>query len=245
MGESISMQPLFDKLIGCKASDFFQQLKNALITEQRMFIVTANPETFKTASQDDDFYHLLVAEETTMVPDGIGIVKAAKMLGLDIEERIPGVDIATQLLQHAQELEKSVYLFGAKPEVIEKMKRLMQERYPQAKLVGTCDGYIKDKDEVFETIAQLKPDVVLVALGIPAQENLIYRHLQSFSKGIIVGVGGSFDVISGTKKRAPKFFIKLNLEWLYRILKEPSRWKRFFKNNWGFILEVRNMKKRG
>ena len=147
--------------------------------------------------------------------------------------------------EYAEELKKSVYLFGAKPQVIEAMKRIMQEKYPHAKLAGACDGYVKNKDEIFEHISQLQPDIVLVALGIPAQEKLIYRHLDSFSKGILVGVGGSFDVMSGTKKRAPQFFIKLNLEWLYRILKEPSRLKRFYQNNWGFMLEVKNLKKRG
>lgn len=125
------------------------------------------------------------------------------------------------------------------------MKRIMKEKYRHAKLAGACDGYVKNKDKIFEHISQLQPDIVLVALGIPAQEKLIYRHLDSFSKGILVGVGGSFDVMSGTKKRAPKFFIKLNLEWLYRILKEPSRLKRFYQNNWGFMLEVKNLKKRG
>ena len=124
-----------------------------------------------------------------------------------------GIDIAVQLLEYAEELKKSVYLFGAKPQVIEAMKRIMKEKYRHAKLAGACDGYVKNKDKIFEHISQLQPDIVLVALGIPAQEKLIYRHLDSFSKGILVGVGGSFDVMSGTKKRAPKFFIKLNLEW--------------------------------
>ena len=176
-----------------------------------MFIVTANPETFQIGSREASFHQLLMDSKTTLVPDGIGVVKAAEMLGYKIEERIPGIDIASHLLQDAQELGKSVYLFGAKPEVIEKMKQVMRERYPQARLAGTCDGYVEDKDKVFEEIAGLQPDIVLVALGIPAQEELIYRHLDSFSKGIFVGVGGSFDVISGSKKRVPKFFIRLNL----------------------------------
>ena len=93
-----------------------------------------------------------------------------------------------------------------------------------------------------EKISKLKPDILLVALGIPMQEELIYRHMNEFNKGIIVGVGGTFDVLSGTKKRAPKIFIKLNLEWLYRIIKEPSRLKRFWNNNVKFIFKVRKEK---
>ena len=86
-------------------------------------------------------------------------------------------------------------------------------------------------------------DIVLVALGMPIQEKLIYKHLNEFDKGIFVGVGGSFDVLSGTKKRAPEFFIQHNLEWLYRITKEPSRLKRFYNNNIKFLFNVNKEKK--
>ena len=99
-------------------------------------------------------------------------------------------------------------------------------------------------DIVFKEIIKLKPDVVMVALGIPNQEKLIYKHLKEFKKGIFIGVGGSFDVISGSKKRAPKLFVKLNIEWLYRICKEPSRLKRFWNNNVKFIFKIQKMKKK-
>ena len=113
---------------------------------------------------------------------------------------------------------------------------------PKLKIVGATNGYVVDKDGVFKEISKLKPDIVLVALGIPLQEKLIYKHLGKFDKGIFVGVGGSFDVISGHKKRAPKIFIKLNLEWLYRILKEPKRIKRFYDSNIKFMFKVRKYK---
>ena len=99
-----------------------------------------------------------------------------------------------------------------------------------------------DKDAVFSQIEVAAPDIILVALGVPQQEELIYRHLHKFQKGIFVGVGGSFDVLSNTKSRAPKLFIRLNLEWLYRILREPSRLKRFYQNNVKFIFRVRKLK---
>ena len=99
-----------------------------------------------------------------------------------------------------------------------------------------CNGYVEDKNKVFETIEELEPDIILVALGMPVQEKLIYESLDKFNKGIFVGVGGSFDVLSGTKKRAPEFFIKHNLEWLYRIAKEPSRIRRFYDNNIKFFI---------
>lgn len=177
-----------------------------------------------------------------MVPDGIGIVKAARMINYDVKERITGIDIANELLKLGNKQKKSIYLFGAKQEVIDSMEKVLKESYPNLNLVGMSNGYEKDKDKIFEKIVKTKPDIVLVALGIPLQEKLIYKHLDKFDKGIFVGVGGSFDVISGHKKRAPKIFIKLNLEWLYRILKEPKRLKRFYDSNVKFIFKVRRQK---
>ena len=103
---------------------------------------------------------------------------------------------------------------------------------------------IENKNNVFNEIKELKPDVVLVALGIPNQELLIYNNLDKFDKGIFVGVGGSFDVLSGAKKRAPKYFRKLHLEWLYRLIKEPTRFKRFFTSNIKYIFKINSCKNR-
>ena len=161
-----------------------------------------------------------------------------------MKERIPGVDIAVKLLEYSNELKKKVYLFGAKQEIIDKMKEVINSKYPNAELVGSSNGYVQNKDEVFKEIIKLKHDVVMVAFGIPNQEKLIYKHLKKFKKGIFIGVGGSFDVISGSKKRAPKLFVKLNIEWLYRICKEPSRLKRFWNNNVKFIFRIQKMKKK-
>lgn len=108
---------------------------------------------------------------------------------------------------------------------------MLKEKYPNAILAGRQDGYVEDKQKVFLEIAKVNPDIVLVALGAPTQEMLIYQNLEHFTKGIFVGVGGSFDVLSGSKKRAPNFFVKMRLEWLYRITTEPKRLKRFAKYN--------------
>jgi len=202
--------------------DYYELLNGWLEREERKFIVTVNPESLMMAKNDIELNTLLSDENTSLVPDGIAVVKACRMGGLETEERITGVEIAEYLLCELDRQKRSLYLFGARPEVIEKLKEVIKEKYPNIALVGCSDGYVSDKDKVFEEIASLKPDVCLVALGIPVQEKLIYKHLDKFEKGIFVGVGGSFDVISGTKKRAPEFFIKCNLEWLYRIAKEPK-----------------------
>ena len=233
------MKELFDKLYNKSEESFYQILEKKLKENKKTFIVTANPETLMMSENDEEMKKLLLDKETILVPDGIGIVKAARMIDYDIKERITGIDIANKLLELGNKQKKSIYLFGAKQEVIDSMKEVIEKSYPNLKLVGASNGYEKDKDKVFEKIAKAKPDIVLVALGIPLQEKLIYKHLNQFDKGIFVGVGGSFDVISGHKKRAPKIFIKLNLEWLYRILKEPKRLKRFYDSNVKFLFKVK------
>ena len=231
------MKELFDKLYNKSEESFYKILDKNLKENKKTFIVTANPETFMMSEKDTEMRDLLLDKETILVPDGIGIVKAARMINYDIKERIAGIDIANKLLELGNKQKKSIYLFGAKQEVIDSMKEVLKNNYPNLKLSGTANGYEKDKDKVFEKIAKAKPDIVLVALGIPLQEKLIYKHLNKFDKGIFVGVGGSFDVISGHKKRAPKLFIKLNLEWLYR--KEPKRIKRFYDSNVKFLFKVK------
>lgn len=204
-----------------------------------MFIVTANPETIMTAEQNEDFNKALLDENTTIIPDGIGVVKGAKMLGYNVVETIPGVELCTKLFEYCNQYSKSIFLLGAKKEIIEKLVNVLKNNYPNAHICGYENGYVEDKQAVFNGISKLEPDVVLVALGIPEQEILIYKNLAQFNKGIFVGVGGSFDVLSGTKKRAPKLFIKLHLEWLYRILKEPKRLKRFFNSNIKYLFEIK------
>lgn len=209
------MRKLFDKLYKKGAQSFYEILSDNLKNNMKTFVVTANPETFMISEKNEDVRKMLLDKETVMVPDGIGVLKAGKKIGYNIEERITGIDIANELLKFGNEQKKSIYLFGSKQEVIDSMKIVIKEQYPNLKLVGTSNGYVTDKDKVFDEIVKLEPDIVLVALGIPLQEMLIYKHLNRFKKGIFVGVGGSFDVMSGMKKRAPKIFIKLNLEWLY------------------------------
>ena len=229
---------LFDKLYKNDKEEFYKIVKKNLIKNKKMFIVTANPETFYISDKDEYLNNLLLDKETVVVPDGISVVKCAKLLKYNIKERITGIDISTKLLEYGNELNKSIYLFGAKQNIIDDMISFIKKTYPNLKIVGATNGYINDKDKVFDEIINKKPDIILVALGIPLQEKLIYKHLNKAKKGIFIGVGGSLDVLSGNKKRAPKIFIKLNLEWLYRIVKEPSRIKRFYNNNIKFLFKV-------
>ena len=232
------MKKYFEQLYNKSSNDFCKEIEKKLKKNEKTFIVTANPETFMKAKNDDELHNMLTDKDVVKVPDGIAIVKVANWLGYKIKERITGVDIAVKLLEFGNEQKKSIYLFGAKEEVIVALREKLSIDYPNLEIIGSQNGYVKDKDKAFKEIIKKKPDIVLVALGIPAQEKLIYKYLDKFDKGIFVGVGGSFDVISGSKKRAPKLFIKLNLEWLYRIACEPNRIKRFFDSNVKFIFKA-------
>lgn len=236
------MKELINKIYKGNNKEFYDILDSRIKENKKTFIITANPETLTYSEKDKDIFNMLNDDKNLIIPDGIAIVKSANMLGINIKERITGFDVCEHLLEYASTNNKKVYLFGSKQEVIDGMKKVISTKYKGIDLVGSENGYVKDKDKVFESISKLKPDIVMVALGIPNQEKLIYKHLSKFKKGVFIGVGGSFDVISGTKKRAPKLFIKLNLEWLYRIVSEPKRLKRFYNNNIKFILKVRKEK---
>ena len=182
--------------------------------------------------------------DTTIVPDGIGVVKAANYIGItEINERITGVDISYKLLELANKYSKSIYLLGASKDVIELTVKNINKEYPKVNILGYSDGYVDNKDDIFKRIKNISPDIVLVVLGVPKQELLIAKHYDNFSKGIFVGVGGTFDVISGTKKRAPKIIQKLNIEWLYRIIGNKERIKRFYDSNVKFIFKLRKLVK--
>ena len=237
------MWEYFHKIYRGSFHDFQQELFAKLDREEKAFVVTANPETLMIGQRDSEYDAILRSADTTIVPDGIGVVKGANMLGIPLKERVTGVETVQGLLSMLNDKQRSLYLFGAKKEVLELLKEKLSAQYPGIRLVGSCDGYAADKDVVFDQIVEAQPDAVLVALGIPLQEKLIARHYHRFHKGIFIGVGGSFDVLSGSKKRAPAIFCKLNLEWLYRIACEPSRFKRFYDSNVKFIFKIKSMQK--
>ena len=228
------------RTISTKSKDkILKELEEDLKKENKKFIITANPETIMLAEKDEESKEMLDNKDNLKVPDGIAVVKACKKIGMDVKERITGCDLSVDLLEFANKHKKSLYLFGSKPEVIEKMAEVVKEKYPKIKLLKAQDGYVKDREKVRKDIIKQKPDLCLVALGIPHQEKFINSIMSKVDKGIYMGVGGTFDVLSGTKKRAPKLFIKLNLEWLYRLLCEPTRIKRFYESNVKFLFKIK------
>lgn len=227
----------FEKIYNGKKADYLRNLSLSLQKKEKKFIVTINPETIVTSYNDDLVKKMLNDDNVDLVPDSIELLRMCNFLNVKKKERVPGIDIASFLLDEANEHSYSLYLFGAKENVIRKLSEVIKEKYPNIKLLGFCDGYVENKDDVMKKITKLKPDICLIGLGVPRQEKIIYEYFNDIKKGCYIGVGGALDVISGCKKRAPMFFLKLNLEWLYRITKEPYRLKRFFKYNIRFLFD--------
>ncbi|MBC2005403.1 WecB/TagA/CpsF family glycosyltransferase [Listeria booriae] len=206
---------------------FIEELMGAAANNERRFVVTANPEIVMHAQQDIAF-NQAVLNADYIVADGIGVVKAASSIGKPLQGRVTGYDTMLGLLKRANEMKMRVYFLGAKPTVIEKVVEQVQFNYQNIEVVGARDGYFSAEESalIAEEITASEADFVFLALGFPRQEKWIAANLENFKKGIFIGVGGSFDVFSGCTKRAPGIWVKLNLEWLYRILSQPSRWRR-------------------
>ena len=232
------MKEYLKKLYTNDKNKYFKLLSSDLKHNHKRFIITVNPETLMMSESDNELKNILDSNYS-FVPDGIAVVKAARKIGIKVTERISGIDISEYLLKLANENKYSIYLFGAKEEVIDALVNKINKEYPNINILGYSNGYVKDRDKVMKDIVKKKPDICMVALGIPYQEKLISKYFDKVNKGIYIGVGGSFDVMSGTKKRAPKIFIKLNLEWLYRIMTEPKRLKRFWNSNVKFMFKIK------
>lgn len=206
--------------------EFLGQLLVRMEANQKTFLVTANPEIVMYAKEDNEYFDLLLKADY-VAPDGIGIVRAAKKLGTPIKERVPGFELMLGLLELSNKNKKRVFFIGAEEEVIRQAVKNAEEIWPDLEVVGYHHGYFDHSDpEMIEYVQSLKPDLILVAFGFPRQEKWIYQYLQTAQHGIAVGVGGSFDVLSGKSKRAPKIVQELHIEWLYRLIKQPSRYRR-------------------
>jgi len=186
-----------------------------------------NAEIVYQAQEDPELLNI-INEADLVTPDGIGIVWAGQKLGYPLRERVTGIDLLYNLCAEAAQEGWKIYFLGAAPGVAEAAARQLCFTYPGLKICGWHDGYFSDEEVngIINNIRELQPDLLFVALGAPKQEFWIKQYKQEINVPVLIGVGGSFDVVAGIKERAPKWMIKANLEWLYRLLKEPSRFKR-------------------
>lgn len=193
-------------------------------------ICTPNPEIVMEAQEDDELMEILKAADM-VVPDGIGVVWASKYSEFKLTERVPGFDLVQNIFREISNTDCKVYLFGGSPGVAAAAAKKMVKQYPGLKIVGTRNGYFSEKDEktIIDEIRKLSPSLLLVGLGAPKQEKWIYSNMRLTGARVCIGVGGSFDVMAGNTKRAPKIFCKLGLEWFYRLITQPTRFMRMMR----------------
>lgn len=190
-------------------------------------VITANPIMVMTAMENASYMNLM-KEAEFIVPDGAGVVWAAGYVGNPVQERVPGIEIMQEMLRLAEARQWRVFLLGASPEVLAAAVDKIRGQYPNLLLAGTRDGYFGPEQDqaVIEEIRQARPDLLFVGRSADNQEPWIAQHKQALGIPVMMGVGGSFDVVSGKLKRAPKLFRQLRLEWFYRLLQEPFRFRR-------------------
>jgi N-acetylglucosaminyldiphosphoundecaprenol N-acetyl-beta-D-mannosaminyltransferase len=225
------------KILGIKI--FTQDKKNTLEKIKKYFkktkkfchIVSLNPENLVIAKENDKFKKVIETAQIQIV-DGVGIILAGRLLGVEVYERYPGVDLVKDLLTLSSKMRLRVLFIGGKPNLAEKLANCYQKKYPKSKFLG-LEGISdiknpkkEEEEKIFSISADYKPHLVLVAFGSPDQELWIDRHKKEFKNCVVMGVGGVFDFLGGVVPRAPLFLRRLGLEWLFRLLVQPWRLRR-------------------
>ncbi|MBQ9976463.1 MAG: WecB/TagA/CpsF family glycosyltransferase [Clostridia bacterium] len=199
-------------------------------------VFTPNSEIVQMTLEDEDFGRLVNSADL-IIPDGAGVVLASKILKKKLRGKVAGVELAEKLVSRSGESGVKFFFYGSSPTaaegraVAEVAREKLLEKYPDAQIVGTNHGFVKEDgmDALVDKINESGADALFVCLGVPRQEKWICANRHRLNPKIIIGLGGSLDVFAGTVQRAPKIFIKLNLEWFYRLLKEPKRLGRMMK----------------
>lgn len=201
-------------------------------------IVTLNAEMVVQAQENQELDRI-IRHAHLIIPDGAGVVWALKLAGIQAE-RLPGIDLASRVLSRAASQGRKVALIGGKDTVLEACQNVLPKLNPGLNIVSSHNGYftMDDEENVVDEIAASEPELVLVALGVPKQEYFVDRWQHAFPRAVMIGVGGSFDVWAGSVKRAPVSFQRMHLEWLYRLISEPWRFKRMSQSLPRFGLQV-------
>jgi N-acetylglucosaminyldiphosphoundecaprenol N-acetyl-beta-D-mannosaminyltransferase len=206
------------------------QIVNDRITsrsQETSHIVTLNPEITMSCQQDPQL-RKIIDEASLLTADGIGIVIVSRLKGNPLPERVTGYDLLIQLLETGNEKKWTFYLLGADEATSKKAAETIMIRYPNVSIVGRHHGFFDDTEDerIVADIGASRPDILAVALGAPRAEQWIYTYKHKLNAKVAMGVGGSLDVIAGKVKRAPVIWQRMNMEWLYRLLNQPSRWRR-------------------
>ena len=219
------------KILNCKIDlideqNALNEAKKALMENRNFHIITINPEMIMNSEKNPDFKELINNSDLN-IPDGVGVKIALKIKSIN-QNQIRGVDFSRKLIELASKDNLRLGFLGAKEEVIQKAKENFLKKYPNLNFVYTRNGYFKNDDEIINEIAEKNPQILLVGLGSPKQEEIIVKLKNKLKSCVLIGVGGSFDVFSGLTKEAPVIYRKMGIEWLYRTILQPERFKRIF-----------------
>lgn len=199
-------------------------VKQFVLQKKPHLIVTPNAEMIMMANKDKQLAHI-INKADLVIPDGAGVVWAARYQGNLMPERVAGYDLVQCLLREAVNEKYRIYLFGGAPGVADKARKIAEDRFPGVKIVGTRNGFFNKQEEaeILNEIKTCQPDILLVALGVPRQEKWLDEYKDELRVPAAIGVGGTFDVMAGLVQRAPLWMQRSNLEWLFRLLSEPKR----------------------
>lgn len=216
-----------EHILGISVTDLdYSELRNNIIKDiennKKSFIVAINPEKILKALKNPQTKEILELADYP-IPDGIGVVIASKLKKGNIKQRVTGIDCMNMLCSLSNEKGYKIFLYGACAEAVKGAKAKLETEYPDINIVGVIDGYEKDQEKILAAINTSKADIIFIALGSPKQELWIKENIEKVTPKIFLGVGGSFDVLSGRIKRAPEWMQKIGLEWLYRLILEPKR----------------------
>lgn len=205
-----------------------KSLMDYVNTFDKVNIVSGNPEILFNGLDDPILTNFFKHKNSVIIPDGIGTVIASKLIGNPVKEKIAGIDVVKEVLIKANKEKKSIYLLGAKEEIINKCVENIKLEFPDLKIAGFHNGFfdLNNCNDIIKEISDSNPWAIFVAMGSPRQEIFIEKVMDKTNTHIFMGVGGVFDIFAGELKRAPKWMITLGLEWLYRVAKEPFRIKR-------------------
>lgn len=203
-------------------------LEEKLQKKEQAFVVTANAEIIMMCQQDKGYNNIVSEQADLVLPDGAGAVWAGRYLGNEVPERVAGFDLYNQLLKLSADKGYKVYFFGGAPGVAEAAKNKAEELYPGVQIVGCRNGYFNETEEeaIIKEINDAAPDMLFVALGAPKQEKWLVKYRNQLKPRVLMGIGGSFDVLAGKMERAPKWMQEASLEWAFRLYKQPSRFMR-------------------
>ncbi|AVQ47312.1 WecB/TagA/CpsF family glycosyltransferase [Clostridium botulinum] len=205
-----------------------EELLNIIDKYKQVNIISGNPEVLYNGLNNEELFKNFTDKNSIIIPDGVGVVLASKIIKNPVKEKIAGIELMDGILEKCNENGKAVYLLGTTEDVLKECERKLLIKYKNLNIVGKHNGFF-DMDnckDILEDIKELKPYALFIAMGCPRQEKFISKYMDELPCKIYMGVGGSFDVFAGKVKRAPRWMINCNLEWLYRVVKEPYRIKR-------------------